>query len=491
VRTNFGKGEVYKTNLLTKLICIITNKMASLDPFGIGIEMEAGKPGWCDSLNGLPGIFGSSLCETFELKRLILFIKSSLSQLKIRDDDKITLPIELADFLIDLEKLVDRNLSSKSKKRDFIYWDSSYKKKEKYRKKVWFGFSGKEKSVYIGRSKEILDKFLLKLEVGLKKGLSKKDGMTRTYYINEVKKFSFIYKNGRKKFNKDNQPFVRALSFSHRPIPLFLEGPMHAMRLMNRNEARSLYKAIRKSDIFDRKLRMYKINEPLKRIPLEIGRSTVFTPGWFENESIWLHMEYKYLLEILRKGLYEEFFSDFKRCLVAFQDPPRYGRSILENSSFIASSAYPDSEIHGNGFVARLTGTTTEFLTIWLLMCLGENPFKIDDNGRLYFELKPIIPSWLFTKEMSTSYFYFTNSVKREVRLPKDVFAFCLLGKTLVVYHNPSRRNTFGNKAAHPAKITLKKNGRTIAIFNGRIIPSPFALKLREGFYDRVDVDLS
>ena len=29
--------------------------------------------------------------------------------------------------------------------------------------------------------------------------------------------------------------------------------------------------------------------------------------GWLENESIWLHMEYKYLLELIRNGMYEAF----------------------------------------------------------------------------------------------------------------------------------------------------------------------------------------
>ncbi|HXV18551.1 MAG TPA: cellobiose phosphorylase, partial [Candidatus Omnitrophota bacterium] len=72
VRTRQGRGEVYKTTLFVKLLCLFTNKFASLDPRGVGIEMEAEKPSWYDALNGLPGLFGSSLPETFELKRLSL-----------------------------------------------------------------------------------------------------------------------------------------------------------------------------------------------------------------------------------------------------------------------------------------------------------------------------------------------------------------------------------------------------------------------------------
>ncbi len=60
---------------------------------------------------------------------------------------------------------------------------------------------------------------------------------------------------------------------------------------------------------------MYKVNASLTDQPHDIGRARAFTPGWLENESIWLHMEYKYLLEVLKAELYQEFFEDFKECI--------------------------------------------------------------------------------------------------------------------------------------------------------------------------------
>ena len=92
---------------------------------------------------------------------------------------------------------------------------------------------------------------------------------------------------------------------------------------------------------------MYKVNASLKEASYEIGRARAFTPGWLENESIWLHMEYKYLLELLRSGMYEEFFADFHKAAIPFLDPQVYGRSIYENSSFIASSKNPNRAYHG------------------------------------------------------------------------------------------------------------------------------------------------
>ncbi|MBL7070901.1 MAG: hypothetical protein ISS26_01860 [Candidatus Omnitrophica bacterium] len=491
VRTDFGKGKVYKTDLLTKLICIIANKMASLDPFGVGIEMEAGKPGWCDGLNGLPGILGSSLCEVFEIKRMILFVRSSMEKLKVNKTHKLSLPYELYGFLTDLEKSVNKNLTAGSKRGDFLYWEYSQTRKEKYRKEVWPGFSGREKAVSAGDLERILDRFLLKLKKGLKKGFSKKDGMTYSYYINEVKQFGFIREGGKKKLNKEGQATVKALSFSHKPLSLFLEGPVHAMRVMKKDEARSLYNAVRKSDMFDHKLKMYKMNESLKGMPLEIGRSAIFTPGWLENESVWLHMEYKYLLEVLKSGLFDEFFVDFKNCLVAFQDPARYGRSILENSSFIASSSYPASSIHGNGFVARLTGTTTEYLTIWLLMALGKDPFKLDADGRLCFEPDPTIPGWLFTQEESITELHAGDWAKKKLILAKNTYTCCLLGKTPLIYRNPKRRNTFGRNGVAPVSVILRKKGRSDVKLNGGKVPSPYAVKIRDGFYDKINVELA
>ena len=65
------------------------------------------------------------------------------------------------------------------------------------------------------------------------------------------------------------------------------------------------------------------------------------------------------------------FFEDFKKVAVPFLDAKTYGRSIYENSSFIASSKNPNESYHGKGFVARLSGSTIEFISMWKLMMFG------------------------------------------------------------------------------------------------------------------------
>ncbi len=206
-------------------------------------------------------------------------------------------------------------------------------------------------------------------------------------------------------------------------------------------------------------------------MPQEIGRCRVFTPGWLEHESIWLHMEYKYLLETLNKKLYAQFFQDFKNILIPFQDPQRYGRSVLENSSFLVSSAFPDKKLHGNGFVARLSGSTAEFLQIWLIMNLGEVPFLLDAKNELNLQFRPILAGWLFTKEECT-------------------YSFNFLRKISVTYHNPKRKDTFGKSAARINKILFNDaSGKNVQIISDTV-PSPYALQIRSGQINKIDIYL-
>ena len=67
-------GEIVTCTLIEKLILLTILKFASLDMYGMGIEMEGGKPGWYDALNGLPGLLGSSMAETYELERQLEYI---------------------------------------------------------------------------------------------------------------------------------------------------------------------------------------------------------------------------------------------------------------------------------------------------------------------------------------------------------------------------------------------------------------------------------
>lgn len=450
-RTDYGLGEIYSTTLLNKLLCLVANKLASLDAFGTGIEMEADKPNWYDALNGLPALFGSSLCETLELKRLAIIIKNALETIK---PGQIEVTEEVWGLLTGLNQLIEDNLS------EFDYWDKSYTLKEEYRHKTRLGLSGKEIVVTADQLLLILDNTIKKLNKGISKAFNKDNGTYHGYFINEVTEYETL-----------KAPHVKPLAFKQAPLSLFLEPQVHALKTApDLKSAQNIYKAIRNCALYDKKLKMYKVTGSLKDMPEEIGRCRAFTRGWLEHESIWLHMEYKLFLEALKKGLYKEFYEDFRNGLIPFQKPQRYGRSILENSSFLVSSVFPDKKLHGNGFVARLSGSTAELIQIWLIMSAGEKPFYLDEKGRLALKFEPKLAGWLFDKNNS--------------------YSFNFLSKVRVTYHNKARKDTFGPNAAKITSISVVDENSKIIEISGNVIPSETALKIRDRRISKIDIYL-
>jgi hypothetical protein len=274
-----------------------------------------------------------------------------------------------------------------------------------------------------------------------------------------------------------------------KPLPLSLEACVHAMKLSDGVfDARSLYECVRSSELYDGPLGMYKLNAPLENQPLEIGRSRAFTPGWLENESIWLHMEYKYLLELLKNGLYGEFYRDMKSALVPFMDAARYGRSTLENSSFIASSAFFNEGLRGNGFVARLSGATAEFLQILLIMNLGRRPFTVSDSG-IVFAPSPVLEGRFFTDRASKISFD-SGRGAGAIELEAGSYAFSLFSRTLVVYENPKRMDTFGPGGVKCAGYKLRyRDGREERV-DGPALGEPYSKDLRDGSMAVVSIKL-
>ncbi len=146
VRTAHGHGEIFRSTVISKLLGLALIKFATLDPLGMGIEMEAGKPGWCDALNGLPGLFGSSMSETYELLRLLDFLLATLAEknhperaigmyaaqasgaAQSKDGGAVEFPEELADLLRQVVAQLTAYQAAPdgapSGERDFRYWDA-------------------------------------------------------------------------------------------------------------------------------------------------------------------------------------------------------------------------------------------------------------------------------------------------------------------------------------------------------------------------------
>jgi hypothetical protein len=402
-------NNVIKTNLFGKLFVLATTKIANLDPYGLGLEMEADKPGWNDAMNGLPGLFGSGVSETIELKRVVTFLQNNFN----RNYD-IEVPVELIKFVDSLVNLLSLDTT------DFVYWDKANSYKEKYRSEIRFNTIG-NKIIPKELVKKALNLYAKKLDSAIEKAYDFGNGIYPTYLVYEVTKHEKIIENGKPKIGNYGLPTAKALEFSMRLLPFYLEAPARALKVMDNSiEKRKMFAKIKASNIYDYDLKFYKTSEFLDQESNEIGRGRSFTKGWQERESNFLHMTYKYLLGLLKAGLYEEFFNEIKTNLTCFMDPAVYGRSTLENSSFIASSINPDPYVRGQGFVARLSGSTAEMLSIWAYMMFGKKPFISKEE--LELNLKPVL-----SKE------FFKNGK----------VSFTFLGKTKVTYINESNIDTF------------------------------------------------
>ncbi|MFH0876924.1 MAG: hypothetical protein V1863_01695 [Candidatus Omnitrophota bacterium] len=474
VRIHGGQGDLLRTTLLEKLLCVVANKLATLDPFGVGVEMEADKPNWYDALNGLPGLFGSSLSETFELKRLILWIRKTLESLGVGPDRRISLIVELYEFLVGLKSLLA------AKANDFDFWDKANALKEAYRFKVRRGVAEPPaRSITVGEMVEFFELALEKCNAGIAKGLDPQTGLCTTYFTHRVLEYDIVTED-------DGKHAVLPQKFEQVKLPLFLEGFVHALRTES-DKAKALYQAVKASPLYDRKLKMYKVNASLAKESYELGRAKAFTAGWLENESVWLHMEYKFLLELLKNGLYEEFTKEFFQILVCFQKPSVYGRSILENSSFIVSSVHPDASLHGTGFVARLSGSTAELIHMWRLMNMGHEPFGVNAQGELSLRFRPVLCGRFFTKKRCRGSVW-VNGVSVNVSLEANTYTFLFLGRTLVTYHNLARKNTFGPQAALPVRLELWQKDKVVVEVAGNECRAPYAAMVRDGKIDRIDV---
>lgn len=462
-KTNWQKTrekELYTSSLYVKLLSLIVNKFTILDQYGIGVMMNADKPGWNDAMNGLPGIFGSGVSETIELKRLLDFI------LTVDLDKEVNVYEELFDLIKKVEKLLDK--FNKNELDDFEYWSQVQDVRELYLERIRLGNSGKEKAVKLRDLIPLLQAMNKKVEEGIEKGIGMtKDGIVPTYMVYEATSYEVI----KDKYHPINGlPNVKVNGFKGRPLPLFLEAPARYLKMCkDKNKLKRMYEKIRQSQMFDKKIKMYITSESLKNETLEIGRARAFTAGWLERESCFMHMEYKYLLGLIKSGLYDEYYHDIKTCLLPFTDPKIYGRSTLENSSFIASSVNPNPENHGRGFVARLTGTTSETLSMWILMMMGKKVFDYQ-NGELVFNLKPILNSETFDENNQVS--------------------FRLLGQCDVTYHNEKKLATYGENKVKVVKYILHYEDLKQVEVNGDQVKGDLAYDIREGLVNKIDVYL-
>lgn len=441
---NAKDGSTFRVSIGAKLLMLGVLKFSTMDPYGMGVEMEGGKPGWNDAMNGLPGIMGSGMPETYEMLQILKFMNSAFA----KHHKAIELPIEFVDFLSSMEGALKAfetasaaatsSLPEDVQKLEFIYWDASNTAREIYRRKVAVNFAGVTKKLDAAYMIALLTSMEAKVAKGIQRALDTNNGHSPTYFSYECTEYTIL------PVSKVSIPAeatkVAPTSFIQHTLPLFLEGPTRHMKTISTVEGkRDVYTRTRGSKLFDAPLQMYTLSESLKSIGPDVGRMVAFSPGWLENESVWLHMSYKFYLELLRGGLYDEFFAEIATGLVPFMDSAVYARSPLEAASFIVSSAFPDKKLHGQGFLARLSGSTAEFLSMWTIMFAGPQPFSLDIDGNLQLSFQPILPGWLFPENTATN----NGGDAVAAASSSSTVSFTFLGDIQVTYNNPSRKDTW------------------------------------------------
>lgn len=425
-------GNEISLDLFGKIAGCALVKSATLDCNFIGLEMEGGKPGWNDSMNGLPGQNASSVPDSMEVYRINEFLieKCALAE-------KFELYEEQKELFDDMVRALGGN----------NVYEGFLAARESFREKVYAGLRGGKVRVKTSELAALLQKIDAKIKEAVNGEMRDNKDLIPTFVPYEIVKNGNTYQ--RKK----------------RRLSLFLEANAKGLKLKNFCDSQKLYRAVRNSDLFDRKLKVYKTSESIESESPLIGRVRTFSPGLYERESCFLHMHYKYLLGLLESGLYDEFYQNMKEGFVCYMDPAVYGRSPLQNSSFIVSSAGIDAALVGRGFQPRLTGANSEVLSMVLVMFFGEKMFYTE-NGELRFAFEPKLHNSLFDTRGETG---------------------CLLfGKTQVVYKNPEKIDTYRGRILS-MQLSYKDFAVTIA---GGVLAGERALDLREGRIERIIAEI-
>ena len=298
--------KIYNTTLAVKMITLALSKFAQLDVDGMGVEMEGGKPGWNDAMNGLPGLFGSGTPETFELKRLVNFIINNFD-----GEGEVTMPAEIAKYLDDVKAALDEYNNGTI--NDFQYWDKVATIREAYRETIKLYLSGEETVVSKAHIVEVFKAFEAKIEKGIAKAVEMGNGLVPTYITHEAVDFEpVVDENGEPVISHYGLQKAKVKEFKAVALPYFLEGPARMMGYEDVDTARDMYNKVKNTGLYDEKLAMYKTSASIEECSMENGRCRAFTPGWQERENVFLHMEYKYLLAMIKAGLYDEYYETIK-----------------------------------------------------------------------------------------------------------------------------------------------------------------------------------
>jgi hypothetical protein len=170
-------GEAFQSSAIAKLFLLGSIKFATRDAYGMGVEYEGGRPGWNDAMNGLPGMVGSGMPETFELYQMLNYVKSVVDKY----ERPVVIPAELNDLINTVNDALD--VLDKSgfeepevptvdvPKELFTYWDTVATARETYRASVDKYFSGNTTELSSSDVSDMIERWIGQIEVGIARAI--------------------------------------------------------------------------------------------------------------------------------------------------------------------------------------------------------------------------------------------------------------------------------------------------------------------------------
>ena len=170
-----AKGKPFKSSPIAKLFLLGSVKFSMRDAWGMGVEYEGGRPGWLDSMNGLPGMVGSGMPETYELYLLLKYVKKVVDKY----DRDVVVPAELGKMVTTIEESLDEleeagyedpeELPDDVPDSLFKYWDGVASARENYRNDAQYYFSGNI-TTYTGKEvSHMVKRWIKHVETGMER----------------------------------------------------------------------------------------------------------------------------------------------------------------------------------------------------------------------------------------------------------------------------------------------------------------------------------
>ena len=252
---------------------------------------------------------------------------------------------------------------------------------------------------------------------------------------------------------------------------------------------------MKNSVLYDKNLQRFKVNagvekfsEKYPQYANKVGRYIIFPDGWLEGQSIWTHMDYKFLLELVKSGLYDEFFTEIKTNVPAFMDVLEWQRIITQLGSFSVASSHPDKRMHGTAQYAQSSGGCTEWLTILIELFMGGKMSFTTPEGKLRTKVAPIIPGEWFTENEQDITIY-QGGKEHTVKIEEHSFATQIYANTLMVIHNPDRLDTYDlNTEIQLIEIKTLDGSETLEYYQDDMINAASTKKLRSKGVERIDL---